>query len=92
MAGVLYGCDIALVDTSISARLTDSPRSVFVVQRGPEAVLRWIRGGFRSLYLADEGSLNCPVDWERLSIREDQRLEVVKGRVLWIGSEAALRG
>jgi transcriptional regulator with XRE-family HTH domain len=92
MAGVLYGCDIALVDTSITARLTDSPRSVFVVQRGPEALLRWIRGGFRSLYLADEGSLNCPVDWERLSIREDQRLEVVKGRVLWIGSEAALRG
>src|SRR5436190_12960502 len=92
MAGVLWGCDIALLDTSISARLTDSPMSVFMVQRGPEALLRWIRGGFRSLYLADEATLNYPVEWERLSIREDQRIEVVKGRALWLGSEAALRG
>jgi transcriptional regulator with XRE-family HTH domain len=91
MARVLCGCDIALLDTSISARLTDSPMSVFIVQRGPEAILRWIRGGFRSLYLADESTLNCPMDWERVPIREDQRLEVVKGRVLWIGSVAALR-
>jgi transcriptional regulator with XRE-family HTH domain len=92
MAGILFGCDMVLMDTSISARLADSPLSVFVVQRGPEALLRWVRGGFRSLYLADEGTLNCPVGWDRLPIREDQRLEVVKGRALWIGSEVALQG
>jgi len=91
MAEVLNGSDIALLDTSISARLTDSPMSVFIVQRGPEALVRWIRGGFRSLYFADESTMNCPVHWDRLSIREDQRLEVVKGRVMWLGSEAALR-
>jgi transcriptional regulator with XRE-family HTH domain len=92
MAGLLRGCDIALLDTSISARLTDFPMSVFIVLRGTEAILRWIRGGSRSLYLADESTLNCPLDWERIPIGEDRRLEVVKGRVLWIGSEAALRG
>src|SRR5258708_11729232 len=91
MSGVLYGCDIVLVDTSVSARLADSPMSVHVVQRGSDAVLRWIRGGFRSLYLADETDLNRPVDWERLPMREDQRLGFVKGRALWIGSEAALQ-
>jgi transcriptional regulator with XRE-family HTH domain len=91
MSGVLYGSDIALVDTSVSARLTDSPMSVYVVQRGSEALLRWIRGGFRSLYLADETNLNRPVDWERLPMSEDQRLGFVKGRALWIGSEAALQ-
>jgi transcriptional regulator with XRE-family HTH domain len=92
MSGVLYGCDIALVDTSVSARLTDSPTSVYVVQRGSEALLRWVRGGFRNLYLADETTLNRPVHWECISLREEQRLDVVKGRALWIGREAALKG
>ena len=47
---------------------------------------------FSSFQEADEATLNYPVEWERLPIREDQRIEVVKGRALWLGSEAALRG
>jgi transcriptional regulator with XRE-family HTH domain len=91
MPALLCECDIALLDTSISARLADCPAAIFVIQRGRDTLLRWIRGGFRNLYIADEQTLNHPQDWEPLAMREDQRLQFVKGRILWLGAEASLR-
>jgi len=91
MPALLCGCDMALLDTSISARLADFPSGIFAVRRGKDTLLRWIRGGFRNLYIADEQTLNQPQEWEPLPMREDQRLEFVKGRVLWLGSESSLR-
>jgi|SRR5579872_72380 transcriptional regulator with XRE-family HTH domain len=91
MTEILFGRDMVLIDPSLTARLTDSPTSIYLVQIGSEAVLRWVRGGFRNLYVADEITLDRPVDWERIPIREDQRLDVIKGRAIWIGNEAALR-
>lgn len=91
MPALLCGCDIALLDTSISARVADCPAGIFVVRRGQDTLLRWIRGGFRNLYVADERTLNQPVEWEPLPMHEDQRLQFVKGRVLWLGAEASLR-
>lgn len=90
MAASLCGSDIALLDTSISARLVDCPTAIYLVCRRPDTMLRWIRGGFRNLYVVDEGALNRPLEWERLAMRENQRLEYVKGRVLWIGAEQTL--
>ena len=90
MNDILFGHDIVLVDPSLTARLTDSPTSIYLVQLGSEALLRWVRGGYRNLYLADGTTLNRPVDWQRIPIQEDRRLEVVKGRAVWIGNEAAL--
>lgn len=91
MPAVLCDSDIALLDTSICARLEDCPSAIFALRRGPDTSLRWIRGGFRNLYIADEWSLDRPLEWERLAMREEQRLEFVKARVLWLGSEASLR-
>jgi len=91
MPALLCGCDIALVDTSTSARLADCPSGIFVVRRSQDTLLRWIRGGFRHLYVADEQTLNQPLEWETLAMREDQRLQFLKGRVLWLGAEASLR-
>jgi plasmid maintenance system antidote protein VapI len=91
MMGVFCGCDIALLDTSISGRLADFPAGIFVVQRDGGTLLRWIRGGFRALYVADEHTLNLPLKWEPLPMCENQRLEYVKARILWLGAEATLR-
>lgn len=91
MPAVLCGCDAALLDTSVSARLADCPAGIFVVGRSRDTLLRWIRGGFRNLYVADEQSLNQPQQWEALPMREQQRLDLVKGRILWLGTEASLR-
>jgi hypothetical protein len=91
MPAVLCDADIALLDTSITARLADCPSGIFIVRRGPDTLLRWIRGGFRNLYVADEQSLNQPLEWEPLEMRENQRLQFVKGRAVWLGAEASLR-
>jgi transcriptional regulator with XRE-family HTH domain len=91
MPALLCRCDIALLDTSVSARLADFPAGLFVVRRGKDTLLRWIRGGFRNLYIADEQTLNHPQEWEPLPMREDQRLQFIKGRVLWLGDEVSLQ-
>lgn len=91
MPALLCDCDIALIDTSISSRLADCPSAIFAVQNGRDTLLRWIRSGFHKLYIADEQTINRPFEWEILEMREEQRLQYVKGRVLWLGSEDALR-
>lgn len=91
MPSVLCGCDIALLDLSISGRLADCPSAIYVIREGGGTVLRWVRGGYRKLYIADEQSLNQPMQWEPLPICENQRLEFLKARVLWLGAEASLQ-
>lgn len=91
MAAMLYGCDMALLDLSISARSADCPSGVFALRHGGDTVLRWIRGGFRTLYIADEQNLDRPLEWKPLAMCEGQRLDFVKARVLWLGAEASLR-
>ena len=96
MSGTLYNCDIALLDLSLTARLEDCASAIFVVERRcecrtPESVLRWIRGGFGKLYVANEHNLNHPVNWEALPVVEEQRLQTVRARVIWLGNETALK-
>ena len=91
MSALLSDCDIALLDTSVAARLADAPSGLFVVEHNHETLVRWIRGGFRWIYFADEQNLNEPLLWDRLPIEENQRLEFVKARVLWLGLESSLR-
>jgi hypothetical protein len=91
LAWTLCGHDIALLDFSIDARMNDSPSSLFVVVRGEEPVVRWIRTGSEKIYLAGEQSLNCPLEWERLAIPGQQLHSVIKAKIVWIGSESALQ-
>jgi len=91
MRVTLSCCDMALLDTSIAARIADAPDGVFVINRGSDTLVRWIRGGFRALYLADEVNLDQPRQWEKLPMVESERPEFVKARVLWLGAESSLR-
>lgn len=90
MAAMLRECNIAMLDTSVDARLADYPGGLFVVERRDGTSLRWLRSGARVLYLLHELSLNHPLDWELLPVTGNDRLEVVKGRVLWLGQESTL--
>ena len=90
MPARLCGSDIALLDTSIAGRLADHPSELFVLERSGDTLLRWIRGGFGNLYIVDEQNLNLPLAWEPLPMREEQRLDFIKARVLWLGAEASL--
>jgi len=91
MRSTLANADIALVDTSISARSADCPSCLYVVSPGQDTLIRWIRGGAKKLYLVDEHTWNRPAEWEMLPVSEDQRLTTIKGSIVWLGMEAVLR-
>ena len=87
MYETLAGSDIALMDTSEGAITDTSPYGLYVVSRGGEAVLRYIRPGRQGFYLVTDATLDTPDQWERLSTRGAELASFVKARVLWIGRE-----
>jgi hypothetical protein len=57
------------------------------VERANEAVLRYVRPGARSYYLATDATLDIPADWEPLALSPTELIAAVKARVRWIGRE-----
>lgn len=91
MQSALSDADIALLDTSISSLTTDCPSCLYVVSYGQNTLIRWIRGGTNKLYLLDERTFNRPMEWASLPMTEEQRIAIVKGKIVWLGTEAVLR-
>ncbi len=87
MAATLAPYDIALLDTSERGRSQLAPQGLYVVERGGEAILRYIRPGARCYYLVTDADLDQPSGWEPLALSSAQLGVVVKARVLWLGSE-----
>lgn len=79
--------DVALIDTSAQARSAECPNSVFVVIQDGAALLRWIRFGANTMYIADDFSINRPVLWTPVPSGEAARSRIVKGRVVWMAKE-----
>jgi len=80
-------CDVALLDTSPTSPSKFVPQSLFVIARGNEAILRYIRPGAQQYYLATDVTLDTPADWEPLRLSTSELAAAVKARVRWIGSE-----
>ena len=87
MCATLKSCDFALLDTSMACRSTISPRELYVVERGGEAVLRFIRSGACTYYLVTDADFDDPTAWQRLERSTVKASGLVKGRVLWLGRE-----
>ena len=66
MRSTLNGFDVALLDTSQSQRFSITPEGLYVVDRGDEAVLRFIRPGARFYYYVSDETLSAPSRWERV--------------------------
>jgi hypothetical protein len=78
--------DVALLDTAPIHPARLAPQSLFVIERGREAVLRYVRPGAQHYYLATDLTLDTPSDWEPLPLSAGQLAAAVKARVRWIGS------
>jgi hypothetical protein len=78
----LGASDVALLNISDS-RASLSPYSLYVIERGGEAVLRFIRWGARCHYLVTDVAFDDPTAWEPIQLSS----EAVKARVLWLGRE-----
>ncbi|HLG99521.1 MAG TPA: hypothetical protein VKX49_24650 [Bryobacteraceae bacterium] len=87
MAATLAGADIALLDTSEPQRADLVPDGVYVVSRGHEAVLRYIRPGWRKYYLPTDANLDQPVAWYNIRVSKQELFEMIKARVRWLGRE-----
>lgn len=85
MSRTLAGSDIALVDTSERRRSEVSPEGLYVISRGDQTVLRYLRPGARFYYLVTDANMDEPAQWEAISAAE--LLESVKARVRWLGWE-----
>jgi hypothetical protein len=86
MPSALASYDVALLDISPISPSRLPPQSLFVFERGHEAVLRYIRPGARHYYLATDLTLDTPADWESLLLSASELAAAVKARVRWIGS------
>jgi hypothetical protein len=87
MSDTLGGADIALLDTSRRAVSDISPLGVYVVSRGGEAVVRYIRPGGKGFYLITDATLDTPSLWEKVNVQPSILGTTVKARVRWIGRE-----
>lgn len=81
----LASSDLVLLDTSRQSKF--APRGLYVVERGHETVVRYIRPGARRYYLATDATLDTPADWEPLPVSTSELAVAVKARVKWIGRE-----
>ena len=87
MYETLAGADVALLDTSLRARSDMTPLGLYVVNRGGESVIRYIRSGAQGFYLVTDASLDSPALWEKLEIPASQFPTSIKARVRWVGRE-----
>ena len=81
MDSSLCGSNIVVLDFST---WQPSPDSLYVVDRGHDAVIRRIRPGAGKLYLVTDGNLDRPECWEALT---SLCLDALRGRVRWLGKE-----
>ena len=79
----LMDFDIALLDTSESLRERTVPDGLYVVDRGNEAIVRYVRPGARVYYLVSDATSDEPAQWERVTGLN----ESLRARVRWLGRE-----
>ncbi len=79
--------DSVLLDRSDITRSNPDPHAFYAVDLPGGTGARYVRLGGRCLYLATDATLREPSEWEYVSLASRNILEVVKGRIIWIGRE-----
>ncbi|MEO7144042.1 MAG: hypothetical protein ABI165_11155 [Bryobacteraceae bacterium] len=74
--------DLVLLDRSERRRRAPVPDQLYAVNRGGDAVVRWVRRGARRLYLIAPDCLNQPDAWEPLGMADCDSLHCIVARVL----------
>jgi hypothetical protein len=85
MAPLCRDGDLVLLERAEQSRLHPDPESVYIVETSTGTSVRYIRCGGRSLYLLTEQSIKEPRDWDYLSLVGRNILEIVRGRIVWMG-------
>jgi plasmid maintenance system antidote protein VapI len=88
MRKTLAGADVAAIDLTPEVRREPVPEGLYVVSRKSEALLRFVRPGQGRFYLPTDDSLDRPALWEALELDGRSHLDIIQGRVTWLGREA----
>lgn len=88
MRKTLAGADVAAINVSPEVRREPVPEGLYAVSRKEETVLRFVRPGQGRYYLPTDDSLDRPALWEALELAGRSHLEIIQGRVTWLGREA----
>lgn len=80
MQGVFEGGELVLVDLK-PVEDAARPESLYVVERGGEAVVRWVRMGRTRGYLLTAEALDNPLAWERVTLRGHGSTVSIRGRL-----------
>ena len=78
------GFDIVALDLAPDGPLA---HAIYAVDRGDDVVLRRVRRGRDSLYLAPDENAGEPLHWERFSPSFPGGESRIRGRVIWFGRE-----
>jgi hypothetical protein len=76
--------DFVLFDQGVPARAELDYRAPYLVLYDGGLFVRYIRRGGSCLYLVAEDSLRDPIGWDYVSLMDQNILEVVRGRIVWI--------
>jgi hypothetical protein len=85
MAPLFQDRDLILVDRAEAARSQPDPAGIYLISSPQGTLVRYVRAGGRSLYLAAHNDLQEPRRWNYLSLAGQNILEIVRGRIVWIG-------
>lgn len=77
--------DLVLLDRSERARSAPNAETTYLVNTPEGALVRYIRLGGRSLYLLTHDNREDPRRWAYISLAERNILDIVRGRIVWIG-------
>ena len=83
---VLLG-DLVLVDRSPAARQVSDTPSLYLVNFDSIALFRFVRRAATGIYVIAAVHLASPGHWQHLDREGQDILEVVRGRIIWIGRQ-----
>ncbi len=84
---LFYGGDLLLVDRAEKVRIHPNAQSSYLVDVPEGTCVRYIRQGGRRLYLLTEDCLHTPQLWEYVSLTEQNVLDVIRARIVWVGRQ-----
>jgi hypothetical protein len=79
--------DMVLVDRAQAVRRTPDAHSLYLVEFAGWGLVRYVRREDAGIYLAATGTPGTPGPWRRADLDGRDILEVIRGRIVWIGRQ-----
>jgi len=79
--------DYVLLDRNPGVRANPSEDGYWVVAESTGLRVRYVKLVGNRVYLANESNIRDPPNWQSVSLRERNILEIVRARIVWISRE-----